>query len=120
MYNVYMKTKEKKQGRTVLTISSDREFKQQAQQFAVRIGLSLSDFAKASMREAMQRGSITLEPVEYMTPKMEAYLAEIEDDIQHGRNLGPTLSTPQEIDDYFDKLMKKTNHNARHASSKAR
>lgn len=101
-----MKTKEKTTAKKtyVLTVKMSPELGAELHQYARRYDTSVSDVVKNSVRKTMREGAITLEPVEYMTPKMEAYLAPIEDDIKHGRNIVATVRTKKELNDFFEAI----------------
>lgn len=96
--------KTKKTKPYVLTVKLSPGFGRDLRAFADRLDTTVSDVVKASVRRSMNEGSITLEPIEYMTPKLEASLAEIEDDIKHGRNVVATASTDEELHALFEKI----------------
>ncbi len=88
----------------VLSVKMDPKLGKKLRLFANEVGFSVSDVVKASVRRSLNERSITIEPIEYMTPKLERSLAKIDDDIKHGRNIVASASTDKEIDALFEKI----------------
>jgi len=101
----------------VVTFKADSMIKARAQQIAEASGLSLSDVLNVSLRRYIDQESIEAFPIYEMSPWLEAQIEEAEKDLRSGKNMGPILSTPQEIENYFEKLIKKPAH-ARRTSPK--
>ena len=97
-------TKTKKEKPYILTVKLSRRFERDLHAFAHRHDTTITHIVKNSVRRTINEGKLTLEPIEYMTPKLERSLAKIEDDIKHGRNLGASASTDEEIDALFAKI----------------
>ncbi|MFA4846243.1 MAG: hypothetical protein WC654_06845, partial [Patescibacteria group bacterium] len=68
------------------------------------VGLSLSDFAKASMRRSMNEGFITLEPDLTPTPYLEKILRKARADAKAGKNIVGPFETNAELEHYLDSL----------------
>lgn len=105
--------------KSVLNVKVDAETKKKAQRVAKQLGFNLSSLVNAYLKELIRDKvvSFSVEPGYRMTSQLEAELAEVEEDIKAGRNLGPILSTDEEIDAYFANRDAERRH-ARSAPSK--
>jgi len=91
----------KKIKKVVVTFKTDPSIRDRAARTAVASGITLTDVLNMALRQYIATETITSYPVYRMSPQLEADLAEIEDDIKHGRNIVATTSTPEEIDALF-------------------
>lgn len=89
---------------TTVIFKTPKFIKEHAQQVARASGLSLSDVLNISLRRFIDEESIESYPTYEMSPELEADLAEIEDDIKHGRNVVATIHTKEDLDDFFAAL----------------
>lgn len=90
--------------KTVIHIKADKEVKENAQEAAAALGLSLSDVINASLRNFIRTRQVIFSDIPVMTPELEKLLDRVEDDIKNKRNLIGPFSTPEEMDKYLDSL----------------
>lgn len=107
--------------KTVLNVKIDQETKTEAQKIAKELGLSLSAIVNAQLKDLVRDKTVvySTKPTERMSPKLEAMIGEVEEDIRLGRDLGPILSSREEIEAYFAALEKEA-AGAHKRSSKTR
>ena len=72
---------------TVIHVKANKEVKENAQNLAKALGLTLSDVINASLRNFIRTREIIFSDVPQMTPELEKLLDKVEDDIKHNRNL---------------------------------
>ena len=89
---------------TVIHVKADKEVKENAQQVAKDLGLTLSAVINASLRNFIRTRQIIFSDVPQMTPELEKLLDKVEDDIKHNRNLSPGFKTAKEAIEYLDNL----------------
>ena len=89
--------------KTFLNVKIDKDTKTKAQRVAKELGLSVSAVVNVYLKEFVRtkRLSVSAESGYHMTPKLERELAEVEEDIKHGRNIDGPFSTEDELDRYF-------------------
>lgn len=92
--------------KTATYIKLDSKVKQQAQNLAEDVGLSLSALINAQLKQFIREGKVTFElyPAEQMSPALEKKLAKIDKDIKAGKNLSRPLSSPKEVREYLSSL----------------
>lgn len=90
--------------RTVIHIRADREIKENAQNIARELGLSLSDVINASLRNFIRTREVYFSHVPRMTPELEKLLGKVEVDIKRNRNLSPRFKTINKALDYLNTL----------------
>ena len=90
--------------KTVITVKADKEIKEKAQKTAREMGLSFSTVINGLLGEFIERKEIRFSAPYQMTPKLERRLGKIEKDLKTGKNISRPLSTPKEIEDYFNSL----------------
>ena len=88
---------------TVIHVKANKEVKENAQNLAKALGLTLSDVINASLRNFIRTREIIFSDVPQMTPELEKLLDKVEDDIKHNRNLSPTFRSMDEAIDYLEK-----------------
>ena len=90
--------------KTVINIKTDKEIKENAQKIAKDIGLSLSDVINASLRNFIKTREVYFSAIPRMTPEFERLVGKINKDIKEKKNLSPSLSSSDKINDYLDNL----------------
>jgi len=90
--------------KSVINIKTDKEIKQNAQKIAKDIGLSLSDVINASLRNFIRTREVYFSAIPRMTPEFERLVGKIDKDIKEKKNLSPSLSSSNKINDYLDNL----------------
>ena len=89
---------------TVIHIKSNKEVKENAQELARELGLSLSDVINASLRNFIRTRQLVFSDIPQMTPELEKLLGEVEKDIKNKKNLSKAFSAPSDMDKYLDSL----------------
>ena len=90
--------------KTVISVKSDREVKENARKLAEELGLSLSDVINASLRNFIRTREVRFSAVPQMTPELERLIGAVEKDVKAKKNLSPILESAEEIDDYLSSL----------------
>ena len=90
--------------KTVINIKTDKEIKKNAQKIAKDIGLSLSDVVNASLRNFIRTREVYFSAIPRMTLEFERLVGKIEKDIKEKKNLSPSFSSSEKINDYLDNL----------------
>ncbi len=70
---------------TVISVRTNKQVKNAAQEVADSIGISLSSLINAYLRQLASTRRVEFYAAEQMTPKMEKIIAEAEKDIKAGR-----------------------------------
>lgn len=70
---------------TVISVRTDTNIKNAAQQIAKSVGLSLSDLINSYLHQLVATRRIELYAPEPMTPHLEKLIAEVEGEIQSGK-----------------------------------
>ena len=78
-------------------IKVDKEIKEKSAKIARNLGLSLSTIVNASLRNFIKTETFSVSNAEQMTPYMESWLAEVEQDIKAGKNLSKPFSSVAEL-----------------------
>ena len=90
--------------KSVINIKTEKEIKENAQKIAKDIGLSLSDVVNASLRNFIRTREVYFSAIPRMTPEFERLIGRIDKDIKKKKNLSPSLSSSEKINDYLDNL----------------
>jgi addiction module RelB/DinJ family antitoxin len=90
--------------KTIISIKSDKEVKENAKKLAQELGLSLSDVINASLRNFIRTREVRFSSIPRMTPELERLLGGIENNIKRKRNLSPVLESAEDIAGYLDSL----------------
>lgn len=90
--------------KSVINIKTEKEIKENAQKIAKDIGLSLSDVINASLRNFIRTREVYFSAIPRMTPEFERLVGRIDKDIKGKKNLSPSLSSSEKINDYLDNL----------------
>ena len=90
--------------KTIINVKTEKEIKQNAQKIAKDIGLSLSDVVNASLRNFIRTREVYFSAIPRMTSEFECLLGKIDKDIKEKKNLSPSLSSSEKINDYLDNL----------------
>lgn len=88
---------------TVIHIKADKEIKENAQQAAKDLGLTLTDVINAALRNFIRTREVIFSDVPQMTPELEKLLDKVEEDIKHNRNLSPAFKNMDEAINYLEK-----------------
>ncbi len=89
---------------TVIHIKADKEVKENAQNAAKDLGLTLTDVINAALRNFIRTREVIFSDIPQMTPELEKRLEKVEEDIKYGRNLSPKFKTAKEFIKYLDSL----------------
>jgi len=87
---------------TVIHIRADKEVKKNAAQAAKELGLSLSDVINAALRNFIRTREVIFSNIPQMTPELEKFLGEVDEDIKYKRNLVGPFYSAKEMDEYLD------------------
>lgn len=90
--------------KTVISIKTDKEIKENVQEIARKLGLTLSDVVNASLRNFIRTREVYFSDIPRMTPEFERLVGRIEKDIKKGKNLSPAFKNTEEMDRYLDSL----------------
>lgn len=90
--------------KTVISIKTDKEVKENVQAIARELGITLSDVVNASLRNFIRTREVYFSAVPRMTPEFERLVGRIEKDIKEGKNLSPAFKSAKEMDKYLDSL----------------
>ena len=82
--------------KTTLHIKVDKDIKTKSAKIAAKLGLPLSAIVNASLRNFIKTETFSVSTGEQMTPYMESWLEEIEEDRKTGKNIsGPFYSADE-------------------------
>jgi addiction module RelB/DinJ family antitoxin len=81
---------------TVLNVKIDKELKRQSQDVAKALGLPVSTLVTASLRDIVNRRSITISDEPRLKPEVEAELLKISVDAKRGINVSPEFTSADE------------------------
>ncbi len=70
---------------TVISVRTDKDVKNAAQQVAKSIGISLSTMINAYLRQVIVTGRVEFYVPEQMTPKLEGLIAQVESELKSGQ-----------------------------------
>ena len=87
----------------VINFKTDTSTKQKAHQVAEQLGIPLSNLLNAYLHELATTGSVHFSVAEPMTKKMEAMIAQAEQEIAAGKVSGP-FETVEEMFAHLDSL----------------
>ena len=90
--------------KSIINIKTNKEVKENAQKIAKDIGISLSDVVNASLRNFIRTREVYFSAIPRMTPEFERLVGRIDKDIKEKKNLSPSLSSSEKINDYLDNL----------------
>ena len=89
--------------KTTVHIKVDKDIKEKCAKIARNLGLSLSTIVNASLRNFIKTETFSVSTAEKMTPYMESWLAEIEEDIKAGKNISGPFDTVDELISHLEK-----------------
>lgn len=89
--------------KTTMHIKVDKEIKDRSAKIAHSLGLSLSTIVNASLRNFIKTETFSVSNAEQMTPYMESWLAEVEEDIKAGKNLSGPFNSIAELNKHLTK-----------------
>lgn len=91
--------------KTLLSIKTEPEVKEQAKKLAGELGLTLSALVTIQLKEVIRAKTITLSAPGFTpTPYLEKILEKADKDIKAGRNLEPAITNKNDLDNYFASL----------------
>lgn len=88
--------------KTVINIKTDRDVKRGAQKVAEELGLSLSTVVNAYLKQFVRNREIHLTTAPRMSPELEEFLGQVEEDIKKKRNFSPAFSSGEEMDRWLN------------------
>lgn len=83
--------------KTTMHIKVDKDIKEKSAKIAHSLGLSLSAIVNASLRNFIRTETFSVSAAEQMTPYMESWLAEVEEDINAGKNMSKPYNSAEEL-----------------------
>lgn len=83
--------------KTTVHIKVDKDIKDKSAKIASRLGLSLSAIINASLRNFIKTETFSVSTGKEMTPYMESWLSEIENDIKAGKNMSKPYASAEEL-----------------------
>lgn len=86
---------------TMINIRTDEQTKKEIAKFAESVGLSVSAFATAVLKQAVRDGEITLKPTLEPTPYLKKIMREVDADVAAGKNMSKAYD---DVDDFFKDL----------------
>ncbi len=90
--------------KTLISIKTDKEVKENAQELARELGFSLSDVVNASLRNFIRTREVRISSIPYMTPELEKLIGKAREDFKAKKNIVGPFSTGKEMDIYLDAL----------------
>lgn len=91
--------------KTLMSIKTEPEVKEQAKKLAGELGLTLSALVTIQLKEVIRTKSVTLSAPNFTpTPYLEKRLEKADRDIKAGKNLSKPITTKKELDNYFESL----------------
>jgi len=90
--------------KTLISVKAEKEVKENAQQLAVDIGLSLSDVINAALRNFIRTREVLFSSIPEMTPELERLLGPIERDIRTKKNLSSAFENAEKLGAHLDAL----------------
>lgn len=90
--------------KTIINIKTEKEVKENAQEIAKNLGISLSDVLNASLRNFIRTREVYFSDVPRMTEELEDLISKAEKDMVMNKNLSPKLKGKKEVLDYLDNL----------------
>lgn len=94
---------------TVLNVKIDKRLKQQAQDVAKALGLPVSTLVTASLRDIVNRRSITISDEPQLKPEVEAELLKVSAEAKKGINVSPAFTSANESVAWLKKEVAKEN-----------
>ena len=88
--------------KTLISIKTNKEVKENAQRLAAELGLSLSDVMNASLRNFIRTREVRVSAVPHMTLELEKLVGKAENDFKKGKNVAGPFSGAEEMDAYLD------------------
>lgn len=83
--------------KTTVHIKVDKDIKDRSVKIASQLGLSLSAIINASLRNFIKTETFSVSNAEQMTPYMEKWLEEIENDKKKGKNINGPFNSIAEL-----------------------
>ncbi|MDP3735668.1 MAG: hypothetical protein Q8R39_04565 [bacterium] len=90
--------------KTIIHIKADREVKENAQQIAGELGLSLSAVMNAQLRQFIRSRALYAATIPRMSPELERLLVDVDRDIRRKKNFSPAFTSAAKMDAYLDAL----------------
>ncbi|HLC91971.1 MAG TPA: hypothetical protein VJC09_02880 [Candidatus Saccharimonadales bacterium] len=95
--------------KTVISVKTDKETKEQAQAVAMSIGIPLSTLINAYLKDLVITGRVEFTAAEQMTPQMERIIEGIELEIKRGDTYGPFNTVDELLDSLHEETKKLKN-----------
>ena len=92
---------------TTLHVTIDKETKEKASKLAKETGFDLSTLIRASVKHFVATKTFHVEKTSRMTPYLEQVISQAKEDFAAGRNISEPFSTPEEVAEHLNKLIKK-------------
>jgi antitoxin component of RelBE/YafQ-DinJ toxin-antitoxin module len=83
--------------KTVLSIRTDSQTKQEIADFAASVGLTASAFATVVLKQAVREGRVVLTPTLEPTPYLENIMSEAREDYRTGHNVTKTKTKAEAL-----------------------
>jgi addiction module RelB/DinJ family antitoxin len=90
--------------KTMINLKTDVEIKENAQQIARELGLSLGTVINAYLREFIRSRKVEFSAVPRMTPVLERLLSGVERDVAERQNISRSFASAADMDEYLGLL----------------
>lgn len=87
---------------TVLNVKIDKTLKKQAQEVAKALGLPVSTLVTASLRDIVNKRSITISDEPRLKPEVEAEILKISAEVKKGINVSPAFDNLEDAFAWLD------------------
>ena len=89
---------------TVMSVKTEREIKEKAQELAKKMGFPLGTLINAFLRQFIRDKAInfSMAPTIPMSKALEKELGKIQKDIKEGKNISPAFTNTDDLIDYLD------------------
>jgi addiction module RelB/DinJ family antitoxin len=88
--------------KTLLSVKTDKDTKEEAQELAEELGFSLSAVVNASLKQFVRDREIVVSAIPRMTPYLESLLGAVERDRKERKNIAGPFRTHREMVRYLD------------------
>ena len=90
--------------KTTINIKADVKVKEKAQNVARNLGMPLSTIINAYLHQFIRTKEVHFSLEGELKPSVKRRLDRLQKEVLEGKNLSPTLRTPQEMDAYLESL----------------
>ena len=87
--------------KTIINIKTDKEVKENAQEVAAELGLTLSAIINASLKQFIRSRELYFSTFPTMTKELEELVAQARNDYKNKKNLSPVFSSAKDAIAYL-------------------